>query len=79
MQYSDYNQNALENKYTLRLPLKPVTVFTDLMAKGRPFQRFGAGYVKERTPIVTLDKCFAKVSQVPNFSNDRMLNENLAS
>ena len=34
------------------MPLKSLTVFTDLMAKGRVFQSFGAAYVKERSPSV---------------------------
>lgn len=51
----DFNKNALGNKYVLSLPLKSVTVFTDLVAKRREFQSFGAGYVKERSSNVALD------------------------
>ena len=42
-------------KYVLSLPLRPVTVFTDLMAKGKVFQSFGAAYVKKRSLSVKLD------------------------
>ena len=35
--------------------MKPAIVFSDLMSRGRAFQSFGAAYVKERLPRVTLD------------------------
>ena len=39
----------------LSLDLKPATVLSDLMSRGRAFQRFGAAYVKEGSPRVTVD------------------------
>ena len=40
------------------MSLKPVTVSKDLMAKERAYQSFGATYMKERSPSVTLITTF---------------------
>ena len=34
-----------ENKYVLSLALKPATVLSDLMSKGRAFQGFGGAFI----------------------------------
>lgn len=51
--------------------MKMLHEINNLMSRGRVFQSFGAAYVKERSPRVTLDNFLGQLRSQLSFQADR--------